>query len=295
MSDRGGRRFHWRWLPPSQQPGRRSPPAHPRPHRPPRLHHHHRWAVYGARREAALPLVQAGGPPLRRTPARRADPAPGRGVGAGRKGIADIAAVPAGLRRSFSQRRAEIEAHLEERGHSSARAAQVATYATRRTAKGQESPEQPGPALGCETAIDNALPRARRGPDAERVAPAPRLPVKGGHGGPTHRGAAGRQERQALPQRRGVASHQRCASRTHVATGAVEDLDVAQTGVEGSVKRMTTAAGAWGRRHPVLGWRSAGWRGRRRAREKNSAPTTTATGPSARRHHSPMSRSSLGR
>jgi hypothetical protein len=49
-----------------------------------------------------------------------------------RKGIADIAAVPAAVRRAFSQRRAEIEAHLEERGQSSARAAQVATYATRR-------------------------------------------------------------------------------------------------------------------------------------------------------------------
>ena len=33
--------------------------------------------------------------------------------------------------RAFSQRRQQIEAHLDERGHTSARAAQVATYATR--------------------------------------------------------------------------------------------------------------------------------------------------------------------
>ena len=49
-----------------------------------------------------------------------------------RKGAADIAAVPRSVITAFSQRRAEIEAHLEERGQSSARAAQLATYATRR-------------------------------------------------------------------------------------------------------------------------------------------------------------------
>jgi conjugative relaxase-like TrwC/TraI family protein len=49
-----------------------------------------------------------------------------------RKGIADIAAVPREVITAFSQRRAEIEAHLEERGQSSARSAQLATYATRR-------------------------------------------------------------------------------------------------------------------------------------------------------------------
>lgn len=49
-----------------------------------------------------------------------------------RKGIADIAAVSREVITAFSQRRAEIEAHLEERGQSSARAAQLATYATRR-------------------------------------------------------------------------------------------------------------------------------------------------------------------
>lgn len=52
-----------------------------------------------------------------------------------RNGIADIAAVPRELVRAFSQRRVEIEAHLEERGQTSARAAQVATYATRRPKK----------------------------------------------------------------------------------------------------------------------------------------------------------------
>jgi len=49
-----------------------------------------------------------------------------------RNGIADIAGVPRKVIDAFSRRRAEIEAHLEEHGRSSARAAQWATYATRR-------------------------------------------------------------------------------------------------------------------------------------------------------------------
>ncbi len=49
-----------------------------------------------------------------------------------RKGIADIEGIPKRTLRVFSRRRAEIEAHMAERGETSARAAQVATYATRK-------------------------------------------------------------------------------------------------------------------------------------------------------------------
>ncbi|MGH9164476.1 MAG: MobF family relaxase, partial [Acidimicrobiales bacterium] len=48
-----------------------------------------------------------------------------------RNGIADIAEVPTPVLRAFSKRRAEIEEHLEAVGRSSARAAQLAAYATR--------------------------------------------------------------------------------------------------------------------------------------------------------------------
>jgi conjugative relaxase-like TrwC/TraI family protein len=51
-----------------------------------------------------------------------------------RNGIADIAGIPKPVLREFSTRRQEIEAHLEEHGQHSARAAQYATDATR-TAK----------------------------------------------------------------------------------------------------------------------------------------------------------------
>jgi conjugative relaxase-like TrwC/TraI family protein len=51
-----------------------------------------------------------------------------------RNGIADIAGIPKPVLREFATRRRKIEAHLEERGQHSARAAQYATYATR-TAK----------------------------------------------------------------------------------------------------------------------------------------------------------------
>ena len=49
-----------------------------------------------------------------------------------RNGIADVAGIPRPVLREFSTRRREIEAHLDEHGQHSARAAQVATYATRR-------------------------------------------------------------------------------------------------------------------------------------------------------------------
>jgi conjugative relaxase-like TrwC/TraI family protein len=49
-----------------------------------------------------------------------------------RNGIADIANIPRPVLREFSTRRREIEAHLDEHGQHSARAAQYATYATRR-------------------------------------------------------------------------------------------------------------------------------------------------------------------
>ena len=49
-----------------------------------------------------------------------------------RNGIADVAGIPGPVLREFSTRRREIEAHLDDRGQSGARAAQLATYATRR-------------------------------------------------------------------------------------------------------------------------------------------------------------------
>jgi conjugative relaxase-like TrwC/TraI family protein len=49
-----------------------------------------------------------------------------------RRGIADIKGIPKKSLRAFSRRRVEIEAHLAERGETTARAAQVATYATRK-------------------------------------------------------------------------------------------------------------------------------------------------------------------
>jgi conjugative relaxase-like TrwC/TraI family protein len=49
-----------------------------------------------------------------------------------RNGIADVAGIDRAVLREFSTRRREIEAHLAEHGQSSAKAAQLATYATRR-------------------------------------------------------------------------------------------------------------------------------------------------------------------
>jgi Ti-type conjugative transfer relaxase TraA len=49
-----------------------------------------------------------------------------------RKGIADVDGIPRRAIREFSQRRQQIEDHLDERGLSTAKAAQVAAYATRK-------------------------------------------------------------------------------------------------------------------------------------------------------------------
>jgi conjugative relaxase-like TrwC/TraI family protein len=57
------------------------------------------------------------------------------------KGIADVQGIPKATLREFSRRREEIEAHMAERGETSARAAQVATYATRTPKDRQAAPE----------------------------------------------------------------------------------------------------------------------------------------------------------
>ena len=57
-----------------------------------------------------------------------------------RNGIADIAGIPRSVLREFSTRRREIEAHLDEHGQHSAKAAQVATYATRRAKDDRADP-----------------------------------------------------------------------------------------------------------------------------------------------------------
>src|SRR5918998_1370023 len=49
-----------------------------------------------------------------------------------RDGIAEVVGVPAAVRKAFSRRRADIEAALEDRGSSGARAAEAAALATRR-------------------------------------------------------------------------------------------------------------------------------------------------------------------
>jgi hypothetical protein len=49
-----------------------------------------------------------------------------------RKGIADVEGIPKPAIRGFSQRRRQIEDHLDQRGLSTAKAAQVAAYATRK-------------------------------------------------------------------------------------------------------------------------------------------------------------------
>ncbi len=54
-----------------------------------------------------------------------------------RNGIADFAGIPRPVLREFSTRRKEIEAHLDAHGQQSARAAQVATYATRQPKNGE--------------------------------------------------------------------------------------------------------------------------------------------------------------
>ena len=63
-----------------------------------------------------------------------------------RNGCADLAGVPDEVIRAFSRRRVEIEAHMEARGETSAKAAQTATLATRRAKARDVEPA----ALGAE-------------------------------------------------------------------------------------------------------------------------------------------------
>ena len=63
-----------------------------------------------------------------------------------RHGIADVAGFPREVLREFSTRRREIEAHLDEHGQHGARAAQVATYATRNAKDTTIDPEGLPPA-----------------------------------------------------------------------------------------------------------------------------------------------------
>jgi Ti-type conjugative transfer relaxase TraA len=56
-------------------------------------------------------------------------------------GIADVAGIPERAIRAFSRRRQQIEAHLERVGESTARAAQVAAYATREAKHAEAVPE----------------------------------------------------------------------------------------------------------------------------------------------------------
>jgi conjugative relaxase-like TrwC/TraI family protein len=58
-----------------------------------------------------------------------------------RNGIADVSDIPRPVLREFSTRRREIEAHLDEHGQYSARAAQYATYATRKAKDPNIDPE----------------------------------------------------------------------------------------------------------------------------------------------------------
>ena len=66
-----------------------------------------------------------------------------------RNGCADLVGVPAEVIQAFSQRRAEIVAHMAARGETSARAAQVATLATRRAKQRHVD----GHVLGAEWAV----------------------------------------------------------------------------------------------------------------------------------------------
>ncbi|MGH9002964.1 MAG: MobF family relaxase, partial [Acidimicrobiia bacterium] len=65
----------------------------------------------------------------------------GVGWGPVNRGIADVQGIPRATLREFSRRREEIEAHMAERGETSARAAQVATYATRTPKDREAAPE----------------------------------------------------------------------------------------------------------------------------------------------------------
>jgi conjugative relaxase-like TrwC/TraI family protein len=58
-----------------------------------------------------------------------------------RNGIADVAGIDRAVLREFSTRRKEIESHLEEYGQATAKAAQIATYATRQAKDLTAAPE----------------------------------------------------------------------------------------------------------------------------------------------------------
>lgn len=58
-----------------------------------------------------------------------------------RNGIADVDGIPRPAIEEFSTRRRQIEEHLDERGRHGARAAQVATYATRQAKDPEREPE----------------------------------------------------------------------------------------------------------------------------------------------------------
>ena len=94
-----------------------------------------------------------------------------------RKGIAELAGVPKPVLRAFSRRRAEIDAALEERGTSGARAAEAAALATRRAKRGVPAADEltgewraRAAALGFELAVLGRR-RMRRPytPELERV------------------------------------------------------------------------------------------------------------------------------
>lgn len=58
-----------------------------------------------------------------------------------RRGIADIRGISKKTLRAFSRHRAEIEAHMAQRGETTARAARAATYATRKAKDASIDPE----------------------------------------------------------------------------------------------------------------------------------------------------------
>jgi conjugative relaxase-like TrwC/TraI family protein len=91
-----------------------------------------------------------------------------------RNGIAEVKGMPRSVLEAFSTRRREIRAHLEARGFSSARSAQIATYATRRRKDRPAAAETlfegwraKAATLGVDTrSLDRLLGRAVVGPPA---------------------------------------------------------------------------------------------------------------------------------
>ncbi len=87
-------------------------------------------------------------------------------------GIAEVRGIPRPVLDAFSTRRRQITAHMAERGLSSARSAQIATYATRRR-KNHDAPAQTlfegwrtqAAALGVDArSLDDLLDRTEDGP-----------------------------------------------------------------------------------------------------------------------------------